>query len=221
MQNKKKDKPTEEIPDREMTEDEESFDEAGPLESESMFSEEEDEDDDGVEELVPVNEALEDDDIPLDEKLGLVRAAWETSEAKAAEYLDGWQRAKAEFANYKKRVNRDREQINKDAVGRVVKNYLSVVDDLERALREKPEDGDSAAWSNGIELIYRKLVNTLESDGVLPMKVDGEIFDPNLHEAVVQIESKDHQSGQIIDVLQTGYMIGERVLRPARVCIAA
>jgi molecular chaperone GrpE len=70
-------------------------------------------------------------------------------------------------------------------------------------------------------LIYRKLVNTLESDGVLPMKVDGEIFDPNLHEAVVQIESKDHQSGQIIDVLQTGYMIGERVLRPARVCIAA
>jgi molecular chaperone GrpE len=168
-----------------------------------------------------VEEALEDEAIPLEEKLELVKAAWETSETKAAEYLDGWQRSKAEFANYMKRVNRDREQYNKDAVGRVVKNYLPVLDDLERALKDLPPDGSLETWVNGIELIRRKMINTLENDGVIPMDVDGEMFDPLFHEAVAQIESQDHKSGQIVDVIQTGYTIGKRVLRPARVCIAA
>ncbi|MCJ7701000.1 MAG: nucleotide exchange factor GrpE [Anaerolineales bacterium] len=171
--------------------------------------------------LPDTKSAIEDESISLEEKLELVQVAWNTSETKAAEYLDGWQRAKAEFANYKKRVIRDREQNDKDAIGKVVTKYLSAVDDLERALKEKPENEDTAAWANGIELIYRKLVTSLENDGVIPMKVDGEMFDPNRHEAIAQLESKDHESGQIIDVIQTGYMIGERVLRPARVCIAA
>jgi molecular chaperone GrpE len=168
-----------------------------------------------------VNDALQNDNIPLEEKLELLKAAWEASEAKAAEYLDGWQRAKAEFSNYKKRINRDREQYNKDAVGRVVMDYLPVVDDLERALKDKPTEGDYAKWADGIELIYRKLVTTLENDGVVPMKAEGEMFDPNQHEAIVQIESDGFESGQIVEVLQSGYLIGDRVLRPARVCIAA
>lgn len=175
----------------------------------------------GEEQAPPdVGAALEDAKISPDEKLELVKAAWEASETKAAEYLNGWQREKAEFSNYKKRVNRDREQYNKDAIGRVVKNYLSVVDDLERALKDRSLEKDNTAWANGIELIYRKLVTTLENDGVFPIDADGQPFDPNLHEAVVQIESEEHESGQIVDVIQTGYMIGERVLRPARVCIA-
>ena len=182
---------------------------------------EDDEDDLEVEQELEVNETLEDNEIPVEEKLELLKTAWETSENKAAEYLDGWQRAKAEFLNYKKRVNRDREQYNKDAVGRVVKRYLPIVDDLERALKEKPKDREYANWAGGIELIYRKLVTALENDGVVPMDVEGEMFDPNQHEAVAQIESEDHESGQIIEVIQTGYMIGDRVLRPARVCIAA
>jgi len=190
---------------------------------EEFIDEDELDEDDSPEEVeeVDVEDALDDDSIPVEEKLDLVKAAWETSEMKAAEYLDGWQREKAEFANYKKRVNRDREQYNKDAVGKVVKKYLPVLDDLERALKDKPASEDHETWANGIELIYRKLVTTLENDGVFPMNVDGEIFDPNLHEAVAQIESEDHESGQIIEVIQTGYTIGERVLRPAMVCIAA
>ena len=172
-------------------------------------------------ELAEIGEALDDDSIPVDEKLELIKAAWEASEEKAAEYLDGWQRAKAEFSNYKKRVVRDREQFNREAVGKVVKNYLSVVDDLERALKDQPKDEYITAWASGIELIYRKLVTTLENDGVTPMDVNGKVFDPNLHEAIAQIESSDHESGQIVEVIQTGYMVGERVLRPARVCIAS
>jgi molecular chaperone GrpE len=187
---------------------------------EDFIDEDEIDEDDSIEEI-DVEDALDDDSIPVEEKLDLVKAAWETSEMKALDYLDGWQREKAEFSNYKKRVNRDREQYNKDAVGKVVKKYLPILDDLERALKDKPTSEDHVIWTNGIELIYRKFVTTLENDGVYPMDVDGEMFDPNLHEAVAQIESEDHESGQIIEVIQTGYTIGDRVLRPARVCIAA
>jgi molecular chaperone GrpE len=184
-----------------------------PIDEDEMIQDEGD--------LLEIDEALDDSTITLEEKMDLIKAAWETSEAKAAEYLDGWQRAKAEFANYKKRVNRDREQYNKDAVGRVVKNYLPVVDDLERALKDRPEDAQASAWASGIELVYRKLVSTLENDGVSRIEAEGEMFDPNLHEAVAQIDSPDHESGQVVEVIQMGYKIGERVLRPARVCIAA
>jgi len=171
-------------------------------------------------EPLDVGETLQDDSIPLEVRLDLVQAAWEASEAKAIEYLEGWQREKAEFVNYKKRILRDREQFEKDAVGRVVRNYLPVVDDLGRALRDGSRSGEGEAWASGIELIYRKLLKTLENDGVTPIEAEGQIFDPNLHEAVAQVPSPNHQSGQVIDILQIGYKIGERVLRPARVAIA-
>ena len=168
-----------------------------------------------------VAETIPEDSIPLEEKLELLKAALETSEAKATEYLDGWQRARAEFANYKKRINREQAQTKKDAVGKVVRQYLPIVDDLERALKDSPPDGDGAAWAEGIELIYRKLMALLEAESVTSMQAEGEIFDPNLHEAIAQTESDEHESGQIIEVIQRGYTIGNRVLRPARVRIAA
>ena len=173
-------------------------------------------------EVVPEDELhLDDDSIPVEEKLELIQAALEASEAKAAEYLDGWQRAKAEFTNYRKRQERERELARFETVGRVAKRYLPIVDDLGRALNDHPTEGDGVAWAEGIELIYRKLMNILEAEGVLPIEAEGEIFDPNLHEAVVQTESDEHESGQVIEVLQTGYKMGDRVLRPAIVRIAA
>lgn len=165
-------------------------------------------------------EAAPEDSIPLEEKLELLKAALETSEVKAAEYLDGWQRARAEFSNYKKRINREQAQTKKDAVGKVVRQYLPVVDDLERALKDRPPDGDGAAWAEGIELTYRKLMALLEAECVTSMQAEGKMFDPNFHEAIVQTESDEHESGQIIEVIQRGYSIGDRVLRPARVRIA-
>ena len=157
----------------------------------------------------------------MEEKLELLQAALETSEAKAAEYLDGWQRAKAEFTNFRKRQERERELARFETVGRVAKRYLPIVDDMERALNDRPAKGEGAAWSEGIELIYRKLMNILEVEGVVPIEAEGEMFDPNLHEAVAQTESDEHESGQVIEVLQTGYKMGDRVLRPAIVRIAA
>ena len=145
----------------------------------------------------------------------------ELAEARllAAEYLDGWQRSMAEFANYKKRVDRDREQLQQTLTGTILKRYLEVVDDLERALKIRPNEGDGAVWANGVELIYRKLLTMLDSQDVKPMDALGKAFDPNRHEAIGHMESTVYPSGHIAEVVQNGYLIGDRVLRPALVRI--
>lgn len=136
------------------------------------------------------------------------------------EYLDGWQRTQADFANYKKRVERDRQQVQQNATANVVRRYLEILDDLERALANQPQDGEGAVWANGIDLVYRKWLNALEVNDVKPMEVDDQLFDPELHEAISHEESDEHESGEVIEVVQTGYFIGDRVLRPARVRVA-
>jgi molecular chaperone GrpE len=136
------------------------------------------------------------------------------------EYLDGWQRARAEFANYKKRVERDQAQIFQSTKGNVVKDFLLIADDLERALKNRPQDGDGATWAEGIELVFRKLMNTFETEGVTLMDAEGQEFDPNLHEAISQEDNDEFDSGQIIEVIQPGYLLGDRILRPAKVRVA-
>ena len=140
---------------------------------------------------------------------------------QAAEYLDGWQRARAEFANYKKRVEREQEESRARVVADMLQDFVTILDDLERALRDRPTDDDAAAWASGIDMIQRKLMAVLDAEGVRPMiPVAGEMFDPNVHEAVSHEPSPDHTEGQIIGVIHQGYRIGERVIRPALVRVA-
>jgi molecular chaperone GrpE len=110
--------------------------------------------------------------------------------------------------------------MQQNATGNVVRRYLEILDDLERALMNQPQDGEGSAWAGGIDLVYRKWLNALEADDVKPMEADNQLFDPTFHEAVSQEESDDYKSGEIIEVVQTGYLIGDRVLRPARVRVA-
>jgi molecular chaperone GrpE len=140
--------------------------------------------------------------------------------SQSADNFDGWQRERADFLNYKKRIERDQSQLQQNIKGGIIKKFLPVVDDLERALKNRPTQDEAAAWAEGIELIYRKLQNILESEGLEPILAEGEMFDPNLHEAVTHEESPDHESGQVIGVLQQGYTLGDRVLRPALVRVA-
>ncbi|HEY69762.1 MAG TPA: nucleotide exchange factor GrpE [Anaerolineae bacterium] len=140
--------------------------------------------------------------------------------AEAQEYLDGWQRARAEFANYKKRVERENQDSYKRVTGDILSRYLNVIDDLELALKEQPQEGDAGAWAKGIELIYQKLLGMLETEGVKRIQAEGETFDPLLHEALSHEESSEHEDGQIIDVIRQGYKMDERVLRPALVRVA-
>ena len=150
-----------------------------------------------------------------------LRQSLHDSREKAQEYLEGWQRSRAEFANYKKRIMREKKDIHKYARGEVIKLYLDIADDLGRALQDRPQEGEGAAWADGIELIYKKLLNKLEAEGVERMEAEGEQFDPNIHEAVFKEEHEEYESGQIIEVIQEGYFLGDKVLRPALVRVAA
>ncbi len=141
----------------------------------------------------------------------------EEAEAKAAEHLDGWQRAQAEFVNYKSRIARDHEFQRSSMKGDIVKRILPVLDDLERALQNRPAD---EPWADGIELIARKFLSILESEGVTRIEAEGKPFDPNFHEAISHEPNEEVESGHVIAVTQNGYMLGDRVIRPALVRVA-
>ncbi|MEE9599683.1 MAG: nucleotide exchange factor GrpE [Anaerolineales bacterium] len=175
-----------------------------------------------LEELV-LDPDLEDEleEHSLEEQVAALQVSLDEIKIKAEEYLDGWQRARAEFANYKKRILRDHTEIHQSARGEVIKLYLDIADDLDRALQEKPADGEGETWADGIEIIFQKLYTRLELEGIKPMNPLGEEFDPNIHEALMKEESDEYESGQIIEVMQEGYWIGDKVLRPALVRVAA
>jgi molecular chaperone GrpE len=145
----------------------------------------------------------------------------ERLKAQSTEYLDGWQRARAEFANYKKRIEREQEENRARVVADMLQDFVTILDDLERALRDRPTEGEASAWASGIDMIQRKLMAILDAEGVRPViPAAGETFDPNVHEAVSHEVSPDHTEGQIIDVIHQGYRIGERIIRPALVRVA-
>lgn len=141
----------------------------------------------------------------------------EATRSRAAENLDGWQRSQAEFVNYRNRMQRDQEMARLSMKGDILRKVLPVLDDLERALANRPA-GD--AWAEGLQLIARKFQNILESEGLMRIPAEGEPFDPNFHEAVSHEPSDSVESGHVIAVIQNGYMLGDRVIRPAVVRVA-
>ncbi|MCA9908364.1 MAG: nucleotide exchange factor GrpE [Anaerolineae bacterium] len=139
---------------------------------------------------------------------------------KAGEYLEGWQRARAEFANYKKRVERELSENHQTSMGTAFKSLLPIVDDFDRALANVPDEIKDNPWVNGIAMVQRKLYKMMEDNGVVAFDPVGEMFDPNRHEAIGTDPESDAPSGQITLTMQRGYMIGDRVLRPAMVRVA-
>lgn len=139
------------------------------------------------------------------------------AESKTFEYKDSWLRAQAEFQNYRKRIERDNELTYISLKGDILKKILPVLDDLERALQNRSADD---AWANGIELVARKFQNILESEGLKKIEALGAEFDPNFHEAISHEPADGAKSGHVIGVVQNGYTLGERVIRPALVRVA-
>jgi molecular chaperone GrpE len=136
---------------------------------------------------------------------------------QAAEYKDGWQRSVAEFQNYKRRVEAEKAETYRLAVGSIIKRYLPVLDDMERAMHSRPED---LAWADGVELICRKLQSILEAEGLKRIEAEGQKFDPYFHEAIAQEPAEGVESGMVFAVVRNGYMLGEQVIRPAMVRVA-
>ncbi|MBN1661385.1 MAG: nucleotide exchange factor GrpE [Anaerolineae bacterium] len=157
---------------------------------------------------------------PLDVEEAL-RRELEACQEKQAEYLDGWQRARAELANARKRFQRDQEQVYTNARADVLTRLLPVIDDFERAFDILPPAATEEGWLVGIRLIRQKFQNLLDQEGVSAIEVEGAAFDPVFHEAVSYEPSTAVPEGHIIDAVQTGYCLGERVLRPSMVRVSA
>jgi molecular chaperone GrpE len=140
---------------------------------------------------------------------------------KADEYLDNLQRERASFANYKRRIDQENAEIYQKSLGDHVKIFLPAIDDLERSLRYRPEGDSAQQWIEGLDLILKKLLATLQSNGIKVIEVNpGDAFDPNLHEAVTHEDNEMFTDGQIIEAVQTGYKNNDRIIRPALVRVA-
>lgn len=135
---------------------------------------------------------------------------------KAGEYLANWQRAQADFVNYKRRTEQERADFNSYANANLLLGLLPVLDDLERALEAVPPRYKKSDWVEGVRLVERKFKTSLEGQGVKPIKALGEPFDPNFHEALRQDKGEE---GIVIEEFQKGYMLNDKLLRPSRVVV--
>jgi molecular chaperone GrpE len=134
------------------------------------------------------------------------------------EYLDSLQRLKAEFDNYRKRAAREQSEFVSRAAERLVVELVPVLDDLERAL-DAAEQHEEAKLEEGVALVHRAFVDALRKEGLTEIETDGR-FDPNVHEALLAQPAEDKEPGTILQVVQKGYRLGDKVLRPARVIVA-
>ena len=149
-----------------------------------------------------------------------LRQQLEAAQQEAAENKLGWQRIAADFANYKRRTEQDREQMMGLANEILLAKLLLIVDDFDRAIVNVPAELVDNGWVGGIAAIDRKLDALLASEGLTPIEAVGKPFDPREHEAVVQEERSDVADGTVVAELQRGYRIRDRVLRPAMVAVA-
>jgi molecular chaperone GrpE len=156
-----------------------------------------------------------------EQDLAALQKELEDARAKAAENLAGWQRERAEFSNYKKRQDQQMADLRAFSTINLIKRLLPIQDDFERAQKTLPDGILHMTWIEGVMLIQRKLQGVLESEGVKIIEVKpNDVFDPNQHEAISHDDAAGIESGHVIEMLQTGYKIGERVIRPALVRVA-
>ena len=134
----------------------------------------------------------------------------------AQKYLDNWRRAEADFQNYKRRAENEKDESRRFGQASLIINLLPILDDFERAFSSLDMNLAGLTWFDGMRLIYRKLWALLENAGVKPLQSEGQPFDPRYHEAVAHVEGEE---GKVLSEVQRGYMIHDRVLRPAMVVV--
>lgn len=163
----------------------------------------------------PQNDQAPDDAVESPEETALEKDLADALK-KADDYLQAWQRTQADFINFKRRNEQERKEFGNYANAELLKKILPVVDDLERALENVPEDIAEHEWVEGIRLVERKFKSNLESAGVKQVLALGMGFDPNYHEAVHQEPGPE---GVVVGEFQKGYLLNDKLLRPARVVV--
>jgi molecular chaperone GrpE len=161
-------------------------------------------------------------DSPADTATEPAPAAADASELQRQrdEYYDRLLRQAAEFDNYRKRIERERQQVSEAAAADLLRELLPLVDDLERALKADAGTEGTENYRRGVELIHRQLLDLLRKRGVQPMDTLGLEFDPHFHQAVAHEPAEGRPDGEIIEEFRRGYMLGDRLLRPAMVKVA-
>ncbi len=157
-------------------------------------------------------------EVPEVEDIEAIKKALAEEKTRAEGYLASWQRAQADFINYKRRTEQSMQETGKFANSVLILSLLPVLDDLERALDSVPPRLAKLAWVDGIRLIGRKLRESLKAQGLTPIAAEGEPFDPNLHEAAMHTKGRE---GIVVRELQKGYRLHERVLRVAVVAVGS
>jgi molecular chaperone GrpE len=155
-------------------------------------------------------------DIAEEEDIEELKKTLAEEKEKAENYLASWQRAQADYTNFKRRSEQELEERGRFANSVLMLSFLPVLDDLERAVDSVPAEIAEDGWVEGIRLIVRKAETELEARGLSPIQAVGESFDPNLHEAVRQDSGEE---GTVIEEVQKGYMFYDRVIRPSRVVV--
>jgi len=161
-------------------------------------------------------EAAADAEAALPDDVARLKELLDDERAKAQTYMQNWQRAAADYQNFKRRVEDERSEVARFASAALVINLLPLIDDLERALQNVDAHLAGLTWVDGIRLIHRKFQAVLEMTGVEEVPADGQTFDPALHEAVSQGPGEENK---VIAVVQKGYRLGDRVIRPAMVVV--
>jgi molecular chaperone GrpE len=152
--------------------------------------------------------------------LDTLRTRTQAAEQERDQFLALLQRTRADFENYQKRNQREREQERKYWYGPLVLDLLPAFDNLERAMAAASQAGESGPLVKGVAMVQSQLLDVLKRHGITPIAALGQPFDPNLHQAVMQQPSAEHPPNTVLQVLQQGFMIHDRVLRPASVVVS-
>lgn len=149
-----------------------------------------------------------------------LKARIEALSAQSEEYMQRLARSQADFDNFRKRTVREKEELGKYASSKLIAELIPVIDNFGRALDTRPEGEASESFVKGVEMIYRQFDSVLQAEGLTTMETVGQPFNPEFHQAVMQVESDEHEEGIVVEELQKGYMLKDKVLRPAMVKVS-
>ncbi|MFR9708299.1 nucleotide exchange factor GrpE [Paenibacillus sp. MB22_1] len=149
-----------------------------------------------------------------------VTAELEKLRAENEEIQQRLLRAQADFDNFRRRTVKEKEELGKYASAKLITELLPVIDNFERALNTTGDISDAASYVKGVEMIFRQLEGVLKAEGLTPMEAEGQPFNPEFHQAIMQVESEEHEEGIVVEVVQKGYMLKDKVLRPAMVKVS-
>ena len=144
----------------------------------------------------------------------------EQAKEQADEHYQRYLRTQADFDNFRRRTMKEKEDLAKYASAKVITELLPVLDNFERALSTGQEASETESFVKGVNMIFRQIQQVMEQEGVQPMNAVGEPFNPEFHQAIMQVESDEYEEGFVVEEVQKGYMLKDKVLRPAMVKVS-